>query len=48
MPPSRIAPGRLELRAGAKGFIFRTSPKSDYFFRGTLGGAFVGLRWYSD
>ncbi|MCX6630740.1 MAG: hypothetical protein NTW28_24255 [Candidatus Solibacter sp.] len=38
----------LELRGGVKGFIFRTSPKSDYFYRGTLGGAFVGLRWYSD
>jgi hypothetical protein len=40
--------GRLELRAGAKGFIFRTSPKTDFFYRGTVGGAFVGLRWYSD
>ena len=40
--------GRLELRVGAKAFIFRTSPKSDYFYRGTVGGAFVGLRWYSD
>jgi hypothetical protein len=40
--------GRLELRAGAKAFLFRTSPKSDYFYRGTVGGAFVGLRWYSD
>ena len=38
----------LELRVGAKGFIFRTSPKSDYFYRGTTGGGFVGLRWYSD
>ena len=40
--------GRLELRAGAKAFLFRTSPKTEYFFRGTVGGAFVGLRWYSD
>jgi hypothetical protein len=40
--------GRLELRAGAKAFLFRTTPKTDYFFRGTVGGAFVGLRWYSD
>jgi hypothetical protein len=40
--------GRLELRAGAKGFVFRTSPKSDFFYRGTVGGAYVGLRWYSD
>jgi hypothetical protein len=36
------------LRAGAKAFLFRTSPNTDYFFRGTMGGAFVGLRWYSD
>jgi hypothetical protein len=40
--------GHLELRAGGKGFIFRTSPKTDYFFRGTVGGVFVGVRWYSD
>jgi hypothetical protein len=40
--------GHLELRAGAKAFLFRTSPKSDYFFRGTVGGVMVGLRWYSD
>jgi hypothetical protein len=38
----------LELRIGAKGFLFRTSPKADFFYRGTLGGVFVGLRWYSD
>ena len=40
--------GHLELRAGAKGFIFRTSPKSDYFYRGTVGGVMLGVRWYSD
>ena len=40
--------GHLEFRVGAKGFIFRTSPKSDYFYRGTVGGAMVGVRWYSD
>lgn len=40
--------GHFELRAGAKGFVFRTSPKSDYFFRGTVGGVFVGVRYYSD
>jgi hypothetical protein len=40
--------GKFELRAGAKAFIFRTSPKADYFHRGTMGGAFVGVRWYSD
>ncbi len=40
--------GHLEFRAGGKAFIFRTSPKTDYFYRGTVGGAFVGIRWYSD
>ena len=40
--------GHLELRAGAKGFIFRTSPKSDYFYRGRVGGVMLGVRWYSD
>ena len=40
--------GKVELRGGAKGFVFRTSPKTDYFYRGTLGGVFVGVRWYSD
>jgi hypothetical protein len=40
--------GRIELRGGAKGFLFRTSPKADYFYRGTVGGVFVGVRWYSD
>jgi hypothetical protein len=40
--------GHIELRGGAKGFVFRTSPKGDYFYRGTVGGVFVGVRWYSD
>jgi hypothetical protein len=40
--------GHLELRAGGKFFHYRTSPKADYFFRANLGGAFVGIRWYSD
>ena len=40
--------GHFELRAGAKAFVFRTSPKADYFYRGTTGGVFVGVRWYSD
>ena len=40
--------GKIELRAGGKGFFFRTSPKSDYLYRGAMGGLFVGLRWYSD
>jgi hypothetical protein len=40
--------GKIELRLGAKGFLFRTSPKSDYFYRGTVGGVMLGVRWYSD
>jgi hypothetical protein len=40
--------GKIELRAGAKSFLFRTSPKADYFYRGSAGGAYVGLRWFSD
>jgi len=40
--------GKFELRAGAKAFIFRTSPKADYFYKGNMGGVFVGFRWYSD
>jgi hypothetical protein len=40
--------GRIELRVGGKAFHFRTSPKQDYFYRASVGGAFVGVRWYSD
>jgi hypothetical protein len=40
--------GKFELRAGAKAFLFRTSPKADYFYKGNMGGVFVGFRWYSD
>jgi hypothetical protein len=40
--------GHLEIRGGAKAFHFRTSPKADYFYRGTTAGVMVGLRWYSD
>jgi hypothetical protein len=40
--------GVFDIRAGAQAFHFRTSPQNDYFFRGTLAGAFVGIRWHSD
>jgi hypothetical protein len=40
--------GSIELRAGVKAFHFRTSPNADYYYRGTVGGVLVGLRWYSD
>ena len=39
--------GHLELRVGAKAFHYKTSTKSDFFSIGTLGSAFVGVRWYS-
>ena len=40
--------GSIELRAGVKAFHFRTSPNADYYYRATVGGVLVGLRWYSD
>jgi hypothetical protein len=40
--------GRIEFRVGGKAFHFRSSPKQDYFYRANIGGAFVGIRWYSD
>ncbi len=40
--------GKIELRGGARALHFRSSAKSDYFHWGTLGGAFVGIRWYSE
>ena len=38
--------GKVEVRVGAKAFHFRTSPKSDYYLRGTPAGAFIGLRYF--
>lgn len=38
--------GKLELRVGAKAFHFRSSPKQDYYLRGTFAGAFVGVRFF--
>jgi hypothetical protein len=40
--------GSFEIRVGAKGLYFKTSPQADYYFRGRVVGAFVGLRWCSD
>jgi len=40
--------GKIELRGGAKALKFRSSARSDYYFYGTMTGAFVGVRWYSD
>jgi hypothetical protein len=38
--------GFVELRAGAKLFYFKTSPQADFYMKGRLTGAFVGLRFY--
>jgi hypothetical protein len=40
--------GRIEIRVGGKGLYFKTSPQADYYFRGRLAGAFVGVRWCMD
>ena len=40
--------GSLEIRVGAKGLYFKTSPQADFYFRGRVVGAFVGVRWCSD
>ena len=40
--------GHLELRVGAKAFHFKTSPLADFYVRGTMASAIVGLRWYSN
>jgi hypothetical protein len=40
--------GHFAIRGGGQFFHFRTSPKQDYFYRGTMAGAFLGIRWHSD
>jgi hypothetical protein len=40
--------GKIEVRAGARSLNFRSSARSDYYFRGNLSGAYVGVRWYSN
>jgi hypothetical protein len=39
--------GHIELRVGAKAYHFKTNTQAEYFSRGTIGSAFVGVRWYS-
>ncbi|MEO8372536.1 MAG: hypothetical protein ABI806_25340 [Candidatus Solibacter sp.] len=39
---------KIEVRAGGKALVFRTTTGSDYFYRGAQAGLFVGVRWYSD
>lgn len=37
---------KLELQAGGKMYYFKTSPKGDFYMKGMLTGAFVGLKFY--
>jgi len=37
---------RLEVRGGLKLFYFKSSPSADFYMKGRLAGAFVGLRFY--
>lgn len=37
---------RVEILFGAKSFHFKTSPKLAEYFKGTLTGPYIGLRWY--
>ena len=39
--------GHFELRVGAKAFHFKTNTQAEFFSRGTMTSAFVGVRWYS-
>ncbi len=41
-----IRAGRFEVLFGGKAFHFKTSPKQDNYYLGTLAGAYVGLRYY--
>jgi hypothetical protein len=45
---ANIRAGHIELRFGARAFHFKTSPRAEFFNRGTFVAPFVGLRWYSD
>jgi hypothetical protein len=40
--------GKVELRGGVRALHFHSSTQGDYYVRGTLSGAFVGVRWHSD
>lgn len=40
--------GHYELRLGARGFHFRTTPRDEFWLHGTAWGPMVGLRWHSD
>lgn len=38
--------GQWEIQGGAKAFHFKTTGNKEEIFRGTLSGAYVGVRWY--
>ena len=40
--------GPMEMVAGEKAFSLKTSPRADAYYRQTLNGPFVGIRWYWD
>ena len=39
---------KIELRVGGKGFHFKTSTQADYSLKGTMIGAYAGLRFFLD
>jgi len=40
--------GHIEVRAGVKGFHYKTSTAGDFFVKNTMLSPVVSLRWYSD
>jgi hypothetical protein len=40
--------GHIELRAGLKGFHYKTSTGADFYLRNTMISPMVSVRWYSD
>jgi len=44
---ANIRYGHIELRLGGKAFHWKTSTQSEFYTRGTVIGAVVGIRWYS-
>lgn len=38
--------GKFEMLGGYKHFSVKTSPKDEFYFKQTLSGPYVGLRWY--
>jgi hypothetical protein len=40
--------GRMEMVVGEKAFSLKTSPRDDAYYKQSLNGPFVGVRWYWD